>query len=585
MPPAPPPGSPPAGAPSAGAPPALPPQLAKLLYDGYQLQLRADYEGAARLYRKLLKSAPDHVDVIHLLGIVRARQSREKEAIELYRKVLARRPQDAKAWYNLALALGAIKDEPASIEAMEHAFALDKSLPLAPHILFPARRAAADWRDHDHLVQGLRAGVALSEAPPQPFLFLYLDDPALQLAAARRKVAQELTPKRLLSFDHAARRQAEGPIRVAYLSADFRNHPTTHLVKRLFARHDRSRFEVTAISIGPDDGSTHRRAVKAAVDRFVDLEGAKPEDIARHVAGLGVDILVDLMGHTKGEQMGTFAHRPAPVQVAFLGYGATTGAPWLDYMIGDPVVLPFSDAAFFSEKLVQLPEVYQPNDPELAVAPQPTRAECGLPQDAFVFVCFNGHAKIDPETFSSFMRVLGAVPGSVLWLLEGQAGAADKLRREAAARGVDPARLVFAPAAPLEEHLARIGLADLFLDTFPYTAHTTASDALRRGVPIVTRTGRTFASRVAASLLRQVDLADLVTTAPAALEAKAIALARDPAAMAAARARLAAALPGSPVLDIDRFTRHLETAFETMMARWRAGTPPQAFAVEPLPRA
>lgn len=560
-------------------PPALPPPLAKLLYDGYQQQLRGQYEDAARAYRKILKSAPDHADVIQLLGICRARQGREIEAIELYRKALARRPDDAKCLYNLALAYGALKREAEEVAAMGEAFARDPTLPLAANVLFPARRAACDWRGHDRLLENLRLGAIGQSAPSIPFLTLYIDDPALHLAASRRWVEAERQPARPLVFDHSARRAATGPIRVAYVSADFRIHPTTHLIAGLLERHDRSRFEITAISIGPDDGSPERARVKAAVDRFVDVEKASTEEIARQIAGLGIDIAVDLMTHTKGERMSLFAHRPAPVQVSFLGYPGTSGAPFFDYIIGDPVVLPFADAPFYSEKIVQLPYCYQPNDPDLPVGEPPGRAACGLPEDAFVFGAFNAASKLDPQTLSSFVRILEAVPGSVLWLLEGGPGTADNLRREAKLRGLDPARLIFAPRAELKEHLARIGHADLFLDTFPYTAHTTASDALRRGLPIVTRTGRSFASRVAESLMRQVNLGDLAVTTPAAFEDRAIALARDPAALAEVRARLQAALPGSPLFAVDRYARHIESAFETMAARMRAGAQPEAFAV------
>lgn len=565
------------------APPPLSPAHAKLLQDGYQSQLRGQYDDAARAYRKILRAAPDQVDVAHLLGIVRARQGREQEAIGLYRQVVARKPADGKAWYNLALAHGALGEKAECVAAMERAYALDPAAPLAPNILLPARRNVWDWRDHAALLASVRR-MALGEGPPVlPFLALYLDDPALHLAAARRTVEAEKMPARPLAFDHAARRTASGPIRVAYVSADYRMHPTTHLIHQLFRRHDRGRFEVTAISLGPDDGSRHRRDVEAAADRFLDRADAPPEAIAREVAELGIDVLVDLMGHTQGERLSLFAHRPAPVQVTYLGYPSTTGAPFMDYILADANVLPFADAALFSEKIVHLPDTYQPNDPAPPVAARPSRAEAGLPESGVVFCAFNTAPKLDPDTFSAHMRILSAVPGSVLWLLEGREGGADNLRREAAARGVDPARLVFAGIVPLEQHLARVALADLFLDTFPYTAHTTASDALRMGVPVVTRRGRSFASRVAASLLTLMDASDLVTETPAAFEAKAVALARDPAALAEVRARIAAARTGSPLYDLDRFTGHIERAFEAMTARFRAGLPPAPFAVDRLP--
>lgn len=562
-------------------PPSLTPDLAKLLYDGYQHQLRLQYEDAARCYRKILKRVPDHADVLQLLGIVRARQDRHAEAAGHYEKALTYQPNDPKAWYNLALSYGAMGQIQREVEAMERAFALDKTLPLAPNVLFPDRRARWDWRDHDLLLDHLRRGALGEGAPALPFLTLYLDEPGLQLAAARRNVAQEKTPAGPLGFDHSARRTASGPIRLAYLSADFRTHPVTHLVSQLLKRHDRARFEVTAISVGPDDKSEFRRNIMAGVDTFLDRETATPEAIAQEVAERGIDIFIDLMGHTKGERMNAFAHRPAPIQVEYLGHPGTSGAPYFDYVIGDAVVTPFTDAPLYSEKIVQLPFCYQPNDPDLPVAEPPTRAACGLPEVGFVFCGFNQAAKLDPDTFSSHMRILSAVPGAVLWMFAGNGAGVENLKREAERRGVDPARIVFAPAVPLAEHLARIALADLQLDTFPYTGHTTTSDALRMGVPVVTRSGRCFASRVAASLMGQMGIADLVTTDQASFEARAVALARDPAALADAKARLAAARPTSPLFDIDRYARHMERAYETMMARFRAGEAPTAFAVEP----
>ncbi|ABS65709.1 O-linked N-acetylglucosamine transferase, SPINDLY family protein [Xanthobacter versatilis] len=573
MPPSPPPG-----------PPPLTPALQKLLYDGYQHQLRGQYEEAARHYRKILRAAPDQADVMHLLGIVRARQSREIEAIELYKKVLARRPDDAKAWHNLSLAYGALNKSDESLAAIERAFDLDPSLPLSANLLLPHRRAIWDWRGHDRLFENLKRGVSEPNVPALPFAALYVDDPALHLASARRKVAEEQTPARPRTFDHSARRTASGPIRVAYLSADFRTHATTFLISKLLARHDRSRFEVTAISVSYNDASEHRQRIIDAVDHFLDREKATPAAIAEEVAALGIDVFVDLMGHTSGERLAAFAERPAPVQVSYLGYPGTSGAPFMDYVIADPVVLPFADAAFYTEKIVHLPDCYQPNDPDLPVGERPTRADCGLPDDAFVFCAFNSAWKLDPEVFSAYTRILKAVPGSVLWVLESRENSADNLRREAEARGLDPARLVFAPMVPLKDHFARLPLADLFLDTFPYTAHTTASDMLRMGLPMVTRTGRSFASRVAASIMTQMDLADFITTDVEGFVAKAVAIANDPAALAQARARLAAARPTSPLFDIDRHARHMERAFETMVARARAGLPPEAFAVDPLPR-
>lgn len=568
-------------APSGPQPPALTPLQQRLLYDGYQLQLRHQYEEAARRYLKLLQQVPDHADVLHLLGIVRARQEKHQEAIALYKKALSYRPGDAKAWYNLALAHGAMGNKGDSVESMERAFTLDPALPLAPNVLFPARRAAFDWRGHDGFIAILKRAGNAGEATAIPFISHYIaDDPALQLATARRKVEEEMGGSYVPLHDPEARRADEGRIKVAYLSADFRLHPTTQLVAPVLEAHDRERFEITALSIGPDDGSPERRRVVDAVDYFLDLKTVPPAAIAKEVAMRGIHILVDLMGHTEGNRLEVFQHRPAPIQTAYLGYPGTTGLDAMDYIIADPMVAPFAHQEDFREEIVQLPCCYQPNGQDLPVVARPTRMAAALPESAVVFAAFNSAHKLDPETFSSWTRILKAVPGSVLWILAKADASRENLRREAQARGVDPTRLIFTPPLPLAEHLARIPLADLFLDTFPYTAHTTGSDALRMGLPIVTRKGRSFASRVAASLLHQVGLDELVTDSAQEYEALAIALGNDATRRAAVRARLEEALPGSPLFDAERHTRHLERAYEMMMERFRADLPPLAFAVE-----
>ncbi|MEP9376033.1 tetratricopeptide repeat protein [Aquabacter sp. CN5-332] len=559
------------------APPPLPPDLMKLLYDGYQFQLREQFEDAARCYRKILKRAPDNADVLNLLGMVRARQNRFDDAIDLYRSALARKPGDAKAWFNLGLAYSALERHPEGAEAMAQAHALDAGLHEAVGMLLSLRRAICDWRDHDLLMESVAASGDPARPPVSPFFTLWLDDPEVQRAAAQRAVEKkglaQVSPTR---HDPAARRP--GPIRVGYVSADFRDHPTTHLMSRLVEIHDRSRFEITAFSLGPEVDSPYRRRIVEGADRFVSCPRDAPAVLAAKIRDCGIDILVDVMGHTTGNRMEAFAFRPAPVQVSYLAYPGTTGAGFMDYVIADPVVVPFSNAPFFTESIVHLPDAYQPNDPTLAPAPRPTRTECGLPEDGFVFSMFNNVNKLEPETFSLFMRLLRAVPGSVLWVLARHTQAQDNLRREAEARGVDGARILFAPPVPLEQHLARLPLADLFLDTFPYTAHTTASDALRMGLPLITRRGRTFASRVAASLLHQVGLGECVAATPEEFEALALGLAGDAALLAAIRDRLGESL-SSPLFDIARYTRHLESAYERMMERWLSGTAPAPFAV------
>ena len=315
-----------------------------------------------------------------------------------------------------------------------------------------------------------------------------------------------------LSAALAGRAYAHDRLRVAYLSADFNEHPTAYLTAGLFEQHDKSRFEITALSFGQNDNSPARRRLEAAFEHFIDVRDNSDQEIAALMRRSEIDIAVDLMGFTKDNRLGVLARRAAPIQVNYLGYPGTMGAPYMDYILADATVIPEHHDAFYAERVVRLPGTYQINDNRRAVSQHtPTRGECGLPQNAFVFCCFNNPQKITPEIFDIWMRLLRATEGSVLWLIAGNAKAAANLRLEAEKRGVAPERLIFAPKASVADHLARHRLADLCLDTLPYNAHTTASDALWAGLPVLTCLGETFAGRVAASLLKAIGLDALIT--------------------------------------------------------------------------
>ena len=376
------------------------------------------------------------------------------------------------------------------------------------------------------------------------------------------------------------RTYAHSRIRVAYVSADFHEHATAFLMAELFERHDRERFEWTAVSLGPDDRSPMRRRLVEAFDGFVDAGSLEDREVARLLVEREIDIAVDLKGYTADSRMGIFAHRPAPVQVSYLGYPGTTGAPYIDYVIADRHVVPAEHFPDYSEKVVHLPDCYQPNGSGRTIAPAvPSRRELSLPETAFVYCCFNACGKITPEVFGVWMRLLGAVPDSVLWLLVDNPFASGNLQKEAARCGIDPSRLVFAPRQPLPEHLARYPAADLFLDTLPCNAHTTASDALWAGVPLLTCQGATFAARVAASLLHAAGLPELVTRNLQEYEELASALAADRERLAALRARLAANRGTCALFDAERHTRDLEAAYALMWQRAERRLPPAHFAL------
>jgi predicted O-linked N-acetylglucosamine transferase (SPINDLY family) len=380
---------------------------------------------------------------------------------------------------------------------------------------------------------------------------------------------------------HRPSRPPGGRLRIGYVaSEEFANHAVAHLAVGLFEQHDRERFEVVAYSFGADDGSDYRKRVRAAFDRFVEIGTLNDTAAAARIAADGIDILVDLKGYTSGARPRLFGLRPAPVQVNYLGYPGSMHLDALDYIVGDSSVLPREDFAACSEAVVWMPHCYQANDDRQAVAAsRPTRAAEGLPEKGVVFCCFNRSYKIERAVFAAWMRILKAVPGSVLWLLPTNAATEANLRAAAAANAVDAARLVFATRQRKPEHLARHALADLFLDTYTYNAHTTGSDALWAGVPLITRAGDSFAGRVAASLLRSVGLPELITATLPEYEQLAIDLARDERRRAALRARLAHNRMTMPLFRTADYARHLENAFERMHAHRHADRAPEPFAV------
>jgi predicted O-linked N-acetylglucosamine transferase (SPINDLY family) len=390
----------------------------------------------------------------------------------------------------------------------------------------------------------------------------------------------------LISNELIIKEISEDPNRkpkIGYLSSDFRLHPLAFLVTELIELHDRSRFEIYAYSYAPDDETAERRRLEQAFDHFTDIRSLSLPVAAQRINNDGIDILVDLTGFTQTSRSGIAALRPAPLQVNWLGFpgtmGGMDGAPLFDYILGDAYVTPLEQADDYAEKLALLPGCYQPNDRKRPVGRQPSREDCVLPDDAFVFCCFNQTFKILPQMFDIWMRLLKAKPDSVLWLLECNRWAKANLCHEAELRGIDAGRLIFAPRVPIAEHLARHALADLFLDTLPYNAHTTASDALWMGLPLVTCSGNTFTGRVAGSLLTAMELPELITCSLAEYEKLAMRLADYPDELAAIRRKLRLSRDKSPLFDTPRMAEHLEQAYAAMWKRHAAGQSPQTFSV------
>jgi predicted O-linked N-acetylglucosamine transferase (SPINDLY family) len=369
-------------------------------------------------------------------------------------------------------------------------------------------------------------------------------------------------------------------IHIGYLCGEFRNQATSTLLVGVLENHDPSRYEIYAFDNGWDDQSEIRKRINACVPHLINIRGENDRSAADAICDQQIDILLNLNGYFGEHRMGVFAQKPAPIQANYLGFPGTLGASYIDYIIADRHVIPTDHEAFYAEKVVYLPHCYQANDSNRPIATRGfNRAECGLPPDGFVYCCFNNSYKILPEVFDCWMRLLKQVSGSVLWLLETNATAEANLRREATARGVDPQRLVFAKRAAHPDHLARHRLADLFLDTLPYNAHTTASDALWAGLPVLTCLGQTFAGRVAASLLHAIDVPELITPTMQDYERRAIDLAAQPEQLAAIRRKLADHRLTTPLFDTRLFTRHLEAAYSAMVERHQAGLPPDKIVV------
>jgi protein O-GlcNAc transferase len=539
---------------------------------------------AVRAYRRALALRPNFAEVYTNLGNVLQGQEAFEEAVAAYREAISLRPDLADAHANMGAALESLGRLREALDSYRTGVALNPKLLAIRVWLHHKRRMVCDWDGIGAEEAELRA--LMASAPPReqahPFPVLSMAGGAAeQLHVARAFAANVAAGVQL--FEHRREDFVSGrKLKIGYLSADFCRHATALLMAELFERHDKSCFEIVAYSHGPDDRSELGVRLRDAFDDFVDLRAMTDNEAALRIKTDKVDVLVELKGYTKGARTGISARRPAPVQVSFVGFPGTMGADFIDYVIADPFVLPMDQQEFFREKIVHLPHCYQPNDSHRLIADiTPTRAECGLPEQGFVFCSFNNTYKITPEFFDIWMRLLTAIPGGVLWLLDANDLVKDNLRKEAIKRGVDPERLVFAPKLPSAEHLARHRLADLFLDTLPYNAHTTASDALWAGLPVLTCAGDRFAGRVAGSLLHAIGLPELITFSLAAYESMALRLAREPALLQGLRHRLLGNRLSAPLFDIARFTRHFEAALTQMWENWANGHEPQGFAVPP----
>ncbi|MGO8972558.1 MAG: tetratricopeptide repeat protein [Steroidobacteraceae bacterium] len=591
------------------------PTIQVLLEAAMALYRAGRFGEAQQAYEDVLRQRPANFDATHMLGIMAMRAGDAPRAVAMLSRAVRLNPKHAQAYANLGTAYSCINRPEEALHAYDHALKLDRrftgvlhnrgtvlqrlgryeeaaesfarlweSAPATDFALgsfFENRRYACDWRDFERHAAGILAGVDAGRNIDRPFSFLSVSGSAAHQHINAKLYTAHLCPSigpalwRGERYDHPK-------IRVAYVSADFRDHVVMRLVAPILELHDRQRFYTIGVSLVPDDGSDILRRATRALDQFVNVSRLTDDAAAGTIRELEVDIAVDLTGYTDGCRPRIFARRPAPVSVNLFGFPGTMGAPFIDYLIADEFVAPESNRAFFSERVVRLPDTFQVNGQRsnvLTEPPTPSRAEAGLPEQGLVLCAFNNTYKLNPQCFDIWARIMQAVAGSVLWLLGEGAGQQRRLRDEAVSRGVRAERLVFAKRIPYGEHLVRLRLADLFLDTLPFNAGATAGDVLWAGVPLLTCAGEAFASRMAGSVLRAVGMPELITDSPAEYEARAIELARDADQLAALRARLAANRHTHPLFDMNRYCKYLEAAYVAMWERSQRGEPPEGINV------
>jgi protein O-GlcNAc transferase len=544
-----------------------------------QRDLASPHE-AIESFKRAIALKPDFAEAHNNLGIVFARLGLHNEASRCFAKAIEIKPEYAEAHSNLGNALGWLGRHEDAVTSLDRALRLNPRYDRALANKLYQQAAICDWTAFA-VGAATVAELGISGQAVSPFNFLPFDDDAARNRLRAERFARE-------HFNSADLGPIERPssmptrLEIGYFSADFHEHATLHLIARLFELHDRSRFRIHIFSFGQDSNDPLRERLKDSADAFHEVRSFSDAAIAQTARRIGIHIAVDLKGFTANSRTGIFARRAAPLQINYLGYPGTMGAPFMDYILADRVVIPETQASHYSEKIIYLPHTYQINDDRRSISNAAvTRREVGLPEDCFVYCCFNHAYKISPAEFDIWMRLLGNVPKSVLWLLRINEAAERNLKAEAAKRGVDPSRVIFAERTHSSAHLARHRLADLFLDTFRYNAHTAASDALRSGLPLVTKIGNGFASRVAASLLHACGLQGLVTNTSEAYERLALELAQNPQKLQELKQKVSANISEAPLFDSIGTTRSIEAGFWKAYRRYVDGLPSDVIDVLP----
>jgi protein O-GlcNAc transferase len=518
---------------------------------------------------------PNDAKIWRNRGVTLMGLRRLDEAIACFDQTLRLDPKCAEAMFDRAVALNKLGRIEEALESYGALIQLDPDFRFAEGLFLHTKMLCCDWHDIDKLYTDITIKMRAGKPAMEPFSYQGLCDNEADLKTCAEIYAAHNYPTPAVPLDVKAAARHDR-IRLGYLSGEFRNQATSILMAELFELHDRSRFEVFALDNGWSDQSALRARLEKSFDRIFNIFALSDREAAALIRREGIDILINLNGYFGDGRQGVFAFRPSPIQVNYLGFPGTLGAEYMDYLIADETVIPETSRQYYTEKIVWLPDCYQVNDRQRKIADKKfARADLGLPAEGFVFCCFNNPYKITPGTFDAWARILNRVDDSVLWLLPSNPAAARNLAKEAGKRGINPSRLVFADPMPAAEHLARHGVGDLFLDTLPYNAHTTASDALWAGLPVLTLTGHTFPGRVATSLLKAAGLPEMIVGTAQAYEDLAVELAQNPARLTIIKKKLAQNRDTTPLFDTPRFAKNIEAAFLRMYARSQAGLAPE----------
>ena len=547
---------------------------------GNALKQIGSLEEAVISYQNAIAIKPDYAEAHNNIGIVLKDLGRLEEAVKSYGNAISINPEFYDAYINLAMVLKKLKRLDEALLNYERANELKPDINfIFGHILL-AKMSLCIWGNLTIHLKDLTKKINKGQKVVAAFTMLGLiDDPMLQRKTTEIYANDKFPISN--SLPKIKRYPGHKKIRVGYFSADFHNHATMHLMAELFECHDKSSFELIAFSFGPDQQDEWRKRALLSFDAFIDVSLKSNEEVSLLSREMEIDIAIDLKGYTQDCRPGIFAKTAAPIQVSYLGYPGTMAVDYMDYLIADQMLIPKESQQHYSEKIVYMPNSYQVNVSQRSLSEiSLSREDLGLPELGFVFCCFNNTYKIAPSTFAIWMQILKVVDKSVLWLLVSNDETAKNLIKETEKSGVNKNRLVFAKYVPVEEHLNRIKHADLFVDNLPYNAHTTSSDALRMGLPVLTCLGKSFSSRVAASLLNAVNLPELITSSQKDYEALAIELATNPKKLKAIKDKLAKNLPSAPLFDTPLFTKHLESAYKTMYDRHHKGLEPDHIYVE-----